>query len=73
MTSECYDEISFNNTFSDYQNLSLLYLNIRSLPIHFTECASYLDTLNVVSKIIALSETVINSYTATHIMSNYGI
>ena len=73
MTSEYYNEISFNNTFLDYQNRSLLYLNIRSVPIHFAECVSYLDTLNVVSKILSLSETAINSHTAIHRMSNYGI
>ena len=62
MTSEYYNEMSFNNTFSDNQNLSLLHLNIRSVPLHFTECSSYLDTLHVNFKIIALSETAINSH-----------
>ena len=40
MTSEYYNEMSFNNTFSDNQNL--LHLNIRSVRLHFTECLSYL-------------------------------
>ena len=59
LTSEYYNEMSFNNTCSDNQNLSLLYLNIRSVPLHFTECLSYLDTLNINFKIIALCETAI--------------
>ena len=66
MTSEYYNEMSFNNTFLDNQNLSLLHLNIRSVPLHFTECLSYLDTLNVNFKIIALSETAINSHHAIY-------
>ena len=73
MTSEYYNEMSFNNTFSDNQNLSLLHLNIRSVPLHFTECLSYLDTLNVNFKIIALSETAINSHHAIYRMPNYNI
>ena len=64
MTSEYYNEISFNNTLSDNQYLSLLHLNIRSVPLHYTEFVSYLDTLNVHFKIIALSETAINSHHA---------
>ena len=55
MTSEYYNEMPFNNTFSVNQNLSLLHLNIRSVPLHFTECLSYLGTLNVNFKIIALT------------------
>ena len=70
MTLEYYNEMSFNNTFSDNQNLSLIHLNIRSVPLHFTECLSYLDTLNVNFKIIALSETAINSHHAIYIMPN---
>ena len=73
MTSEYYNEISFNNTFSDNQYLSLLHLNIRSVPLHYTEFVSYLDTLNVHFKIIALSETAINSHHAIYRMPNYSI
>ena len=47
MTLEYYNEMSFNDTFSDNQNISLLHQNIRSVPLHLTECLSYLDTLNV--------------------------
>ena len=73
MTSEYYNEISFNNTFSDNQYLSLIHLNIRSVPLHYTEFVSYLDTLNVHFKIIALSETAINSHHAIYRMPNYSI
>ena len=73
MTSEYYNEISFNNSFSDNQYLSLLHLNIRSVPLHYTEFVSYLDTLNVHFKIIALSETAINSHHAIYRMPNYSI
>ena len=73
MTSEYYNEMSFNNTFSDDQNLSLLHLNIRSVPLHFTECIFYLDTLNVNFKIIALSEMAINGHRAIYRMPNYNI
>ena len=59
MTSEYYNEISFNN--------------IRSVPLHFTNCVSYLDTLNVHFKIIALSETDINSHHAIYRMPNHSI
>ena len=73
MTLKYYDEISFNNTFSDVRYLSLLHLNIRSIPLHLTEFVLYLDTLNVHFKIIALSEMAINSHHAICRMSNYSI
>ena len=55
--SEYYTEKQFNNTFSDNNNLSILHLNIRSVPLHFSEFLCYLDTLDIEFKIIALSET----------------
>ena len=58
--SEYYDETIFNQSFRKTSNFSLIHLNIRSVPLHFTECMSYLDTLDIAFKIIALSETVIN-------------
>ena len=45
-----------------------MHLNIRNVPLHFTEFLCYLDTLDIEFKIIALSETAINS---TH--TNYNI
>ena len=45
-----------------------MHLNIRNVPLHFTEFLCYLDTLDIEFKIIALNETAINS---TH--TNYNI
>ena len=70
---EYYNDISFNNTFSDNQNRSLLHLNIRSVPLHFTECLSYFDTLNVNFKIIALSETASKSHHTIYRVPNYNL
>ena len=33
--SKYYTEIQFDNTFSDNNNLFILHLNIRSVPLHF--------------------------------------
>ena len=33
--------------FSDNNNLSILHLNIRSVPLHFSEFLYYLDTLDI--------------------------
>ena len=73
MTSEYYNEISFNNTFSDNQYISLIHLNIRSVPLHYTEFVSYLDTLNVHFKFIAFCETANNSHHAIYRIPNYSI
>ena len=37
----------FNNTFSENNNLSILHLNIRSVPLHFSEFLCYLGTLDI--------------------------
>ena len=42
-----------------------MHLNIRSVPLHFTELLCYLDNLDIEFKIIALSETALNN---THII-----
>ena len=44
-----------------------------SVSLHFTECLSYFDTLNVNFKIIALSETAFNSHHTMFRMPNYNI
>ena len=64
--SEYYTEKQFNNTFSDNNNLSILHLNIRSVPLHFSEFLCFLDTLDIEFKIIALSETGINIHHAVY-------
>ena len=63
--SDYYTEESFNEKFSNNQRFSLIHLNIRSIPSHFTEFLCYLDVLEIEFKIIALSETALN-VTHTH-------
>ena len=57
--------------FSDNNNLSILHLNIRSVPLHFSEFLCYLDTLDIEFKIIALSETGINNHHAVYNITHY--
>ena len=45
--SEYYNESTFNNRFTEKTNLSMFHLNIRSVPLHFTELLSYLDVLHI--------------------------
>ena len=56
--SEYYDETIFNQSFGKRSKFSLIHLNIRNVPLHFTEL---LDTIDFEFKIIALSDTGINS------------
>ena len=71
--SEYYTEKQFNNTFSDNNNLSILHLNIRSVPLHFSEFLCYLDTLDLEFKIIALSETGINNHHTVYNITHYNL
>ena len=48
-----------------------MHLNIRSLPVHFTELLCYLDTLDIEFKIIALSETAINCFHSSYTIRGY--
>lgn len=73
ITSEYYDESSFNTRFTDNNCLSLIHLNIRSLPLHFREFLAYLNTLQMDFKIIAFSETAINSNHITYNIPNYNM
>ena len=50
---------------------SLMHLNIRSIPLHFTELLCYLDSLNIEFKLIALSETAPNDTPIDFKMPNY--
>ena len=43
--------------FGNNINLSMLHLNIRSVPDHILGCISFLDNLDIELKLIALSET----------------
>ena len=48
-----------------------MHLNIRSIPLHFTELLCYLDSLNIEFKLIALSETALNDTHTDFKMPNY--
>ena len=71
--TEYYTEKQFNNSFSDNNNLSILHLNIRSVPLHFSEFLCYIDTLDIEFKIIALSETGINNHHAVYNITHYNL
>ena len=71
VNAEYYTEQSFNDNFSNNCNFSLMHLNIRSIPLHFTELLCYLDSLNIEFKLIALSETALNDTHTDFKMPNY--
>ena len=71
--SEYYDENMFNNAFNKTASMSIIHLNIRSVPLHFSEFITYLDTLSVEFGIIALSETAINCNHTSYNIANYNM
>ena len=71
--SNYFDETMFNNRFSKSANLSIIHLNIRSIPLHFSKFVSFLDTIDIEFKIIALSETAINSTHISYNIPNYNM
>ena len=71
INSSYYNETTFKNRYKSNSNFSLLHLNIRSVVSHFTEFLCYLDTLNFVFKVIALSETAINATSINYNIPNY--
>ena len=71
VNSDYYNEQEFNRKFSNNSSFSLIHLNIRSVPLHFDEFLCYLDTLDIEFKMIALSETAINSTHTNYNISNY--
>ena len=71
--SEYYTEKQFNNTISDNNKLSILHLNIRRVPLHFSEFLCYLDTLDLEFKIISLSKTGINNHHAVYNITDYNL
>ena len=62
--SNYYHEDSFNQSFqrvfNDNDTLSLMHLNIRSIPSNLTKLVQYLSNLNVNFDIIGISETWLN-------------
>ena len=71
--TEYYNETMFNNIYGKIHNFSIFHLNIRSVPLHFCELLSYLDTLDIEFSIIALSETAINSTHISYNIPNYNM
>ena len=57
VNSEYYNESSFNRNYGNSSNFSIFHLNIRSVISHFRELLGYLDTLDIMFKVIGLSET----------------
>ena len=45
--SNYYNETSFNSTFNKNTNLSIFHMNIRSVPLHFSELLAYLNVLDI--------------------------
>ena len=58
----CFSEQLFRDKYGNNTNLSMLHLNIRSVPDRFFGLISFLDNLTIELKIIALSETWIKPY-----------
>ena len=71
INSNYYNETTFNSKFKSNTNFSLLHLNIRSVVSHFTEFLCYLDSLDFVFKVIALSETAMNATSINCLIPNY--
>ena len=71
--SQYYNENSFNNVFKQSDELSVIHLNIRSIPVNLAQFRAQLDTLLVNFKIIALSETAIHSHHICYNIPGYAV
>ena len=65
-----FDEQHFRDKLKSNNNMSMFHLNIRSIPEHFIELTTYLDSLDIVLKIIAISETWLKPYHTEYIIPN---
>ena len=68
-----FDDQQFKHKFKSNEKISMVHLNIRSIPEHFIELTSYIDSLDFVFKIIAISETWLKPYHMDYIIPNYSI
>ena len=69
-----YNDQSFNRKFNrNNDSLSMLHLNIRSIPDHFLQLTSLLNNLNTELKIVAISETWIKPFHINYNIPNYNI
>ena len=73
LNSRYYTEKEFNDSFKFNDNFSILHLNIRSIPTHFNEFVSYLDTLSIDFKVIGLSETWLTKNHTLYNLANYSV
>ena len=64
---------SFRKKYGANKNLSMLHLNIRSLPDHFLEFTTFLQNLDIELKIIALSETWMKAHHIDYNIPNYSM
>ena len=69
--SQYYDDTTFRTQLGNSNKLSLFHLNIRSIPDHFIELTSYLDSLTIQFKIIAISETWLKPHHIEYNIPNY--
>ena len=65
-----FDDQHFREKFKSNKNMSMVHFNIRSIPEHFIELTSYLDSLDIVFKLISISETWLKPYHTEYIISN---
>ena len=68
-----FSEQLFRDKYGNNTNLSMLHLNIRSVPDHFLGLISFLDNLTIELNIIALSETWIKPYHIDYNMPHYSL
>ena len=71
--SQYYNENNFNKVFKLSNELSIIHLNIRSVPANFSQLRAQLDTLYVNFITIALSETAINSHHTCYNIPGYTV
>ena len=63
----------FRDKYGNNTNLSMLHLNIKSVPDNFLGLISFLDNLTIELKIITLSETWIKPYHIDYNMPHYSL
>ena len=68
-----YNDQTFRKKFGSNTNLSMLHLNIRSIPDHFLELTSLLTNLELELKILAISETWIKPHHINYNIPNYNM
>ena len=68
-----YNDQSFRNKYGNNRNLSMLHINIRSIPDHFLELTTLLNNLDIELKIIAISETWIKPFHINYNIPNYNM